>query len=222
MTIGANSRAAQARAGAFVDRLSALRFPDSFNPYRDHCPNCDLPDGPAIRRRNLERALAAALRRGVHSLWVARDLGYNGGRRTGLAMTDDLRLSAHGAMLEAAGLERATRGEPVIETTARVVWRAIDGIGGAVWLWNVFPLHPHRPRQPFSNRCHTPAERRAAAPLLDWLLAALRPERLVAVGRDAEQALGERGLSATYVRHPAMAGQPEFLAGMGRIYGRKL
>ena len=44
---------------------------------------------PARRRRNLEIALHAAIDAKVGTIWIARDIGYRGGRRTGLALTDE-------------------------------------------------------------------------------------------------------------------------------------
>ena len=73
----------------FIEQLAKLRFDGVFNPYADICPEHDKADAPAIRRRNLAFALEAALNCRVESLWIARDLGYRGGRRTGLALTDD-------------------------------------------------------------------------------------------------------------------------------------
>jgi hypothetical protein len=66
---------------AFIDALAALRFSDTFNPYTDACPDHDGVDAPHIRRENLRLVLEAALAGGVDSIWIARDLGYRGGRR---------------------------------------------------------------------------------------------------------------------------------------------
>ena len=59
----------------------------------------DGPDAPAIRRSNLGLVLEAALAGGISSLWIARDLGHRGGRRTGLALTDEVHLPAHAACM---------------------------------------------------------------------------------------------------------------------------
>lgn len=72
-----NSRAAVAKD--FVGLVADLKFDDAFNPYSDVCPDFDRADAADIRRRNLAKALEAALTTGVDSIWVARDLGYRGG-----------------------------------------------------------------------------------------------------------------------------------------------
>jgi hypothetical protein len=206
-------------AAQFVKDLAELRFENAFNPYAEHCGVHDAARGAAIRRQNLRIVLEAALSRRVESLWVARDLGYRGGRRTGLALTDEVHLPACAALMRSASLQRATTGPLVAERTAAVIWRTLRVINQPVMLWNVFPLHPHGPGDPLSNRCHSRFERESCRPLLLRLLEALAPKTVIAIGRDAEMALAELGVSSTTVRHPSYGGQPEFLNGLEEHYG---
>lgn len=203
----------------FVTRLSALQFDSVFNPYVEACADHDEEDAPAIRRRNLTRVLEAALTRGVDSLWIARDLGYRGGRRTGLALTDEMHLAAHASLFALEPLARSTRGPAMGERTAKVIWQALGALNRPVFLWNVFPLHPHERDDPFSNRCHSPTERQACRPLLLWLLDALQPKSVLAIGREAQLALADLGVLAHQVRHPSYGGQAEFLDGVFTHYG---
>ncbi|WP_370875489.1 uracil-DNA glycosylase [Methylobacterium amylolyticum] len=203
---------------AFIDDLAALRFPDTFNPYAQSCPEFDGADAPRVRRENLRLVLEAAISKGVDSIWVARDLGYRGGRRTGLALTDEAHLSAHAGLYGSLPLARATRGPIVTERTAKAVWQILSGVGRPVFLWNVFPLHPHGAAGPLSNRCHNRSEREASRHFLEWLVAEFRPKTLVAIGRDAEAALADLGIQAERVRHPSYGGQGEFLARMTELY----
>ena len=87
----------------FVTFVAELKFDDAFNPYSDTCADFDRPDAAAIRRGNLAKVLEAALATGVESIWIARDLGYRGGRRTGLALTDEAHLNAHARLLGVSG-----------------------------------------------------------------------------------------------------------------------
>lgn len=203
----------------FVSRVANLSFPNSFNPYTDHCDACDLPGAAAIRRRNLTNCLSAALERGVDSLWIGRDLGYRGGRRTGLALTDDLTIGRHASLCGAIGLSRATGGPPVAERTAKIIWHALAAIQQRVFLWNVFPLHPHQPNEPFTNRNHTSIERESCRFLTAWLVQNLAPVRVVAIGNDAAACLEQAGVPCIKVRHPSYGGQAEFLSQIGQIYG---
>ncbi|MDA7984041.1 MAG: uracil-DNA glycosylase [Alphaproteobacteria bacterium] len=208
----------------FVEELSELSFSDVFNPYSDRCSVCDMENAAEIRRKNLERVLIAALSMQVDSVWVARDLGYRGGRRTGLALTDDAHLDHHARQFGGLPkLRRATREpEPPVERTATVVWQTLGAIRRPVFLWNVFPFHPHEPGNEMSNRCHTRSERNACRHLLTDLLDALKPGRVVAIGRDAHRSLEDLHIDATYVRHPSYGGQAEFISGLESIYGRRL
>lgn len=203
----------------FVDVLANLRFDGTFNPYSDHCECADVRDAAEIRRENLKLVLEAALSEGVSSVWIARDLGYRGGRRTGLALTDDVHLAAHSGIYGDLPLRRATRGPAIAERTAAVIWRAISHLESRVFLWNVFPLHPHTKGDPLSNRCHSRAEGEACRPLIVWLLEKLQPEHVVAIGRDAETALQSIGVKASRLRHPSYGGQREFLEGVSSQYG---
>ena len=204
-----------------MDFLSSLRFKNAFNPYSDTCLTHDLPDAAALRRDNLRQVLEVALENGVESLWIARDLGYRGGRRTGLAMTDDKHLANHASLLGLASLNRATTGTAVAERTATVIWDALMAIGQPIFLWNVFPLHPHDPTDEMTNRLHTREEREASRPLLEWLIANLKPKSIVAIGRDSQAALSAMGIShgVIEVRHPSYGGQREFTESIQRLYG---
>ncbi|QGM45191.1 uracil-DNA glycosylase [Methylocystis heyeri] len=211
----------------FIGHIAALRFDDVFNPYSDVCVAQDIPDAAGIRRRNLSLVLNAALTHGVESIWIARDLGYLGGRRTGLALTDEAHLGAHADLFGGAlPLARATKGPAVAERTATIVWQVLNELQRPIFLWNVFPLHPHQAGNPFSNRCHSRFERQACRPLLIWLLETLRPKSIIAIGRDAERGLAELEVSAEKIRHPSYGGKREFVEGMhsrfGLAQGRRL
>ena len=86
-------------------------------------------------------------------------------------------------------------------------------------LWNVFPFHPHELADPLTNRCHTRKEREACWPFLEALVAMVRPQRIIAIGRDAGLALTDLAVPVQLVRHPSYGGQAEFIAGLHEIYG---
>lgn len=206
-------------AEEFVELVAALRFDDAFNPYSDLCSDFDRPDAARIRRHNLSMVLDAAIDRGVDSIWVARDLGYRGGRRTGLALTDEVHLGAHADLLGTPPLARSTNGPAMAERTATVIWQMLIAIRQPVFLWNVFPLHPHEAGDPMSNRCHTRGERLACRHIMVGLIHLLSPSRVLAIGRDAQLALEDLGVTAEKVRHPSYGGQSEFIAGVNTHYG---
>jgi uracil-DNA glycosylase len=96
----------------------------------------------------------------------------------------------------------------------------LASVTARVFLWNVFPLHPHEPDNPFTNRAHRPAERAAGEDVLAELITMLRPRRLVAIGNDAtKSALKIAGIgSVVQVRHPSYGGQRDFIQQVAYVY----
>src|SRR5690348_15042459 len=137
----------------FVGTVAALRFDNCFNPYVDRCEIHDRQDAPTRRAMALSAMIDSAARSPIDSIWVGRDLGYRGGRRTGLALTDDVHIDRH-AKRWGLTAERPTTGTAVTERTAAVIWSMLEDIDARIFLWNVFPLHPHDSHAPFTNRKH--------------------------------------------------------------------
>lgn len=202
----------------FIAKLAAFRLDAVFNPYVDRCRISDLPDAPAIRRRNLRAYMEAAKDR-TTAVWFGRDLGYRGGRRTGLALTDEPHLECLSACYDGVVLTRATAGPAIQERTASVIWGVIRQVLEPPFLWNVFPFHPHIAGAPLSNRCHTRRELSACRSLIESLLDELQPRTIVAIGKDAYNALTDLGYRCSYVRHPSYGGQADFVRGIAKICG---
>ena len=202
----------------FVNALAAVQLPSVFNPYRDRCMVHDHVDAATRRRRNLESFITAALTHRVDTIWVARDLGYRGGRRTGIPLTDEIHLDRISSLLGGISMERATHGPAFAERTASVVWEALSQINQPVVLWNIFPLHPHTPNNPFSNRAHTIEERNATSFFLPALVEIIKPKQIVAIGRDAQKSLRNMDIHVVNIRHPSYGGQREFMIGLSDLH----
>lgn len=204
----------------FVEALCALKFENAFNPYSGKCDVHDLDDAPRRRAHALLAMLEAASNAEVDAIWIGRDLGYRGGRRTGLALTDDAHIFAHAARWGITA-ERPTKGAPVVERTAAVIWNVLSQIKASVFLWNVFPLHPHECGEPFSNRSHNAQERMVGEQILAQLIILLKPKRLIAIGTDAAKAVNRLGgnLKIHEIRHPSYGGQTQFIRQARELYG---
>lgn len=203
----------------FVGTLCGLKFDNVFNPYADQCAVHDIDDAPSLRARTLLMFLEAAVHTEIDALWIGRDLGHRGGRRTGLALTDDVHLSVHASRWNVS-VQRTTTGSMVAERTAAVVWSMLAFVSAPVFLWNVFPFHPHEPGDPFSNRLHKPHERVVGEGVLSELIYMLRPRRLVAIGNDAAKtACRLVGVAdVAQVRHPSYGGQRDFVRQVHCLY----
>jgi hypothetical protein len=200
-----------------------LKFENVFNPYSDRCTQFDVSNAPGLRRDALAEILAAAAAREVDSLWIGRDLGYRGGRRTGLALTDDVHLTTH-AMRWNVTIQRATSGAMVAERTAAVIWNMLTLVAVPVFLWNVFPFHPHEANDPFTNRAHNARERAVGLEVLAQMVQMLRPRRIVAIGNDANAtAIRVAGVTEVIkMRHPSYGGQRDFVGQVHCLYNPQI
>ncbi len=202
----------------FINALCALEFENTFNPYSQRCAHHDHKDAPKRRRNALRKVLKVATQTEIDSLWIGRDLGYQGGRRTGLAFTDDSHLPSH-AERWGISIEKPTHSK-MAERTATIIWSVLKQIDAPVFLWNVFPLHPHEANNPFSNRAHNARERSEGENLLSQLINMLEPSRLIAIGKDAAAVAQRLGGPQQVIpmRHPSYGGQKKFLAQIHDVY----
>jgi uracil DNA glycosylase superfamily protein len=205
-------------AQGFVDRLSQLSLPNVFNPYRESCGEHDHSESPTIRCLNLQIYLEAAIASGADSVWLGRDCGYRGARRTGIALTDEVQLETLGRHFGIGGMAKATASETVRERTATQVWKIIREVNAKVFLWNVFPFHPFESGNEMSNRRHTAREFEECKDLLLCLIELVSPKMIVALGADAHNAAARVDLRVWAVRHPSYGGHLEFAEAIRKLY----
>lgn len=195
--------------------LAGAAFPNVCNPYADSDPTLDFPNAANIRLANLTHYLRDHAN--ANTALVGEAAGYAGCRFTGIPFTCEAQLCDWNDPRYRASSLRGGYDE----RSARCVWQTL-GDRDDVILWNVFPWHPHQPGRPLSNRKPTAAEIRAGMGVLESFLDWLLPERVIAVGRVAEQALRAMDVSATYVRHPSHGGQRDFQSAIHSLFSQDI
>ncbi|EVT70970.1 uracil-DNA glycosylase [Stenotrophomonas maltophilia 5BA-I-2] len=204
----------------FVERLAGVSLPRVFNPYADVCVTHDKSvESPLIRKALLLSYLNAVREIDSRVMWMGRDLGYRGGRRTGVALTDEAHLSELGTLYGFAQPQRSTVGPIMAERTATEIWSVLRQISAPPMLWNVFPFHPYVDGDELTNRKFTAHEFAVASELNIQLIRILRIERIVAIGQDAAIYASKLGVEVDQVRHPSYGGTSDFREGMSRIHG---
>lgn len=178
-------------------------------------PGLDRPGGSRQRRRNLEMYLE---RVGPPQLLLLGEaLGFRGGRFSGIAFTGERQLCGTDDRRLPWTVDvpfRPTSTHPALwlEPSGSIVWGALGGEPSGVLLWNTFPWHPWRPTGPLTNRLPERNLVRENLDVLEALLDATAPARVVAVGRTAQAGLAALGIEAPAVRHPANGGANLFRA----------
>jgi uracil-DNA glycosylase len=198
---------------AFVERLAkSPAGQNSVNPFdpsdRDN----------AIRRRNLALYFGQLAERRPATLLLGEAPSYRGMRVTGVPFTNTTILRRgiphFGLLGTANGFEVPDAPRVAAEPTATVMWNALVELDFLPVLWSAYPLHPHRPGDPLSNR--RPSVREATEWAWSWqeLMEMFSIRSVVAVGNVAHDILVKSGMSVPHVRHPSQGGREKFTRGL--------
>lgn len=206
----------QALAKTLIDSIPS-GMPGLFNPWRDRCVHDAAGNGPQPRANRLAQHLQCDAK----LILVGEAPGYQGCRYSGVAFTSE-RLILEGSIprINGHGERLSTRNLPFSEPSATIVWKTLYRLGVAenTILWNALQMHPHKPNDVWSNRTPTPTEVTLGAEALRILVQAFPSAMLVAVGRKAQDLLGQQGIScAGSVRHPANGGATQFAEGLASL-----
>ncbi|GLB68933.1 uracil-DNA glycosylase [Arthrobacter mangrovi] len=178
--------------------------------------------GNALRRRNLELYLLEMLERRPSVLLVGEAPGYRGMRMTGVPFSNPAIIEGRADPFGLFGPGRGfvlppDAGIVAAEPTATVMWDVLAELGFLPLLWSAYPLHPHQPGRPLSNRTPSAAEIRAGLPLWQELARIFGIGNVVAVGNIGHRSVLAGGHSAPKVRHPAHGGKVKFREGLREL-----
>ncbi|MBF0107392.1 MAG: uracil-DNA glycosylase [Deltaproteobacteria bacterium] len=206
-----------------------------FNPWWQTDLKNDIDQlSPLVRRRQLLHYLKERQGRAKYLL-LGEALGYQGGHFSGIAMTSE-RILLGGLVNK--GIEphhvlstitptRTSRpsikAQGFTEPTATMVWQFMlnqTKDPRCFVIWNAFSWHPFNPNKGYlSNRTPTPDEFKDGKAALNLLVRLCDAQTIVAIGEKAAVQLGEMGITAHKVRHPANGGANKFRDQMSAIIG---
>ncbi len=209
----------------FFKSLKAVKLDNIFNPWfcRDMENDIDS-DSPAIRLSQLNQYLVE--RKKAKYLLVGEALGYQGGHFSGIPMTSErilLGKMEHKSITPGhvfSGIEPRRTSMPSVkkdgfsEPTATIVWERLIKSGydmNDFIIWNAFPWHPYKPEKGIlSNRTPSNYEFEKGKLVMLELLKLVNFKKIIAVGEKSRIQLGQMGIDASVVRHPANGGAPKF------------
>jgi uracil-DNA glycosylase len=193
------------------------RFPGNAeltNHYSSNDPRLDLPDGAAIRRKNLRNYLQYFLNNPPRLIILGEAPGYRGCRFSGMVFTSEFTLLNHSFFSGGAFARSSCKPKPWKEASASIVWETLDKLGEPALLWATLPFHPHRLGEPLSNRTPTRAEQLAGFEFFIQLRKIFPEPKIVAAGRIASNSLTGANIPHFPVRHPSHGGKMEFQSGV--------
>ncbi len=207
-----------------------------FNPWWQFDPRNDIGVGsPAIRRKQLRAYLQRRLGK-VRFAIIGEALGYRGGHFSGIAMTSERLLLGRSKKIQVESSDFFFNIRPrctsktekcpdgFSEPTATIVWGTLLKLGlqpTEFVLWNAFPWHSFDPRRGMlSNRTPNNFERAAGLPVLKVFRELFPCDQVIALGKIATTQLGEIGVDAHCVRHPASGGAKLFRQQIAKIIER--
>jgi uracil-DNA glycosylase len=194
--------------------------PTLFNPWRDHCADCEPCNDPDAKLARL----AVHLKCGPGFILCGEAPSHRGCKHSGIAFTSECLLMS-GAIPRMPPMSHrlTTKKHPYKERSATIVWKALYNLGieKRTILWNALPIHPHEPGNEQSNRTPLPAEvDEFGKPALQMLVKEFPSATVVAIGKTAERLLDKMGIAYTPVRHPAARnGATEFTQGLKSLVG---
>lgn len=204
-----------------ISELSKQSFEDSFNPYKDTCDYFDAKNSYKVRKKNLEEYLEYFSKLNTIDLWIGRDLGYKGGRRTGIPFTSENNIEKLNLKL---GLNLKILSNSKIissEVSANTIWEIFNDLPSNIIFWNIYPFHPYETNNQLTNRKFNREEEIFGLRILELLITSLNIKRIICIGNDSVNSLKKIkfvDIPIASVRHPSYGGITIFKTQMKNLY----
>ncbi len=203
----------------FIKLIQSKSFENVFNPYVDVCETYDVSKAQEIRLNNLRSYLTLLEKMQPNILWVGEALGHRGGRRTGLPFTDEKHLNTLSTIYKIPKLQLACNTK-TSEMTATQVWKFVSELPGnnLPFLWNIFPYHPFKSNNQFSNRQLITNEISEVRDIIELLIDNFSFKTILSIGKKSYNTLKQMNITSTYIRHPSHGGANIFRNQLKNIY----
>ncbi len=182
-----------------------------FNPYNDRTDAFDVPHAIEARRQNFKNYLSCYKER-PRIFLLAEAPGPWGCRFSGVPLVSESMLVDPGFPIHGDATSLAEK--PHSEYTAKIYWRVLGPYFPKFFTWNSVPFHPYKPDKPMSIRNPGNREVMVYTETLKQIVDALKPEKVLSIGRKAEYAFSKIDVPCTYIRHPSQGGAKIFEAGI--------
>ena len=185
-----------------------------FNPYNDRNDDYDVPGAIDIRRDNFKNYLSsyASMPR---LFLLAEAPGPWGCRFSGVPLVSESQLEDKAFPIHGTATSLAE--VPHSEYTAKIYWRVLGPYFPAFFPWNSVPFHPYKEDKLMSIRNPGNREVLVYVETLKAIIEAIKPERVLSIGRKAEYAFSKIDVPCTYIRHPSQGGARKFEDGINEV-----
>lgn len=197
-----------------------------FNQYRDSNLLVDIPDAPSIRLKNLHGYLANRINDAT-ILIIGEAAGPWGCRFSGIPFTGEKQLldpsfPISGTRTSKDVLSMELRiAPPFISRSAEMFWEVLAPFHNQFISWDVFPLHSHKPDNPFTVRNPTNKETDQFGEAVRIIVSYMNPKIIISVGKKSFNELTRLGINSTYVRHPSRGGKGKFIEGINSVFSSR-
>lgn len=185
-----------------------------FNPYGSRVDGIDAPAAVEIRRDNFRRYLACYTSM-PRLFLLAEAPGPWGCRFSGVPLVSESQLVDPDFPID--GQASSVNETPHSEYTANIYWRVLRPWFPDFFTWNTVPFHPYKSGNLLSIRNPGNREVRPFVEVARAIIDIIQPEKVLAIGRKAEYALGLAGVPCSYIRHPSQGGARKFEEGVEAV-----